>query len=85
MSRWKGRDFQAEKLLLLLGCHLLGVSTRAGAPCPLLALDLVLSLELGNDFLKPGRSVRQLPASLTPALSLIHLQGLVDFSAISYF
>ena len=81
MSRWKGHDLEPEQLLLLLGFLLLDVSTRAGAPFQLLALDLDQSLELGNDFLKLARIVWQLPASLTPARCLIHLQGLLDFSA----
>lgn len=81
MSRWKGHDLEPEQLLLLLGSLLLDVTTRAGALFQLLALDLDQSLELGNDFLKLARIVWQLPASLTPARCLIHLQGLLNFSA----
>ena len=72
---------EPEQLLLLLGSLLLDVTARAGALSQLLALDLDQSLELGNDFLKLARIVRQLPASLTPTRCLIHLQGLLDFSA----
>lgn len=81
MSRRKGHDLEPGQLLLLLGSLLLDVSTRAGAQFQLLALGLDQDLELGNDFLKLERIVQLLPASLTPALCLIHLLGLLDFSA----